>query len=188
MCMIKTIAMGTMYIAIVSIFGVMYTFEWNNTSFRSTLLCSSFLYCIHNEMDWNQFPETSLWNMFSFTIFCLSRVVTLEYKAQVCWILPPCCADGNVEVLSRASYMIAVGIVAGAYLGGLVNDRFRKQADMILFLSSLLGGLQCATIPWSRSIHLFGLVTFLEGVIQSISIVGRCKMHPVKQQCEATRM
>lgn len=80
--------------------------------------------------------------------------------------------DGNVEELSRAVSMKAVGLLFGSFLGALLGDRFRKRADLFLFLVALTNGLSCAATPWMPSVALVGLMLFVQGVNHGIFNVG----------------
>lgn len=82
--------------------------------------------------------------------------------------------NGNVEELGRAISIKAVGVLFGSFFGALIGDRFRKRADLFLFIIALINGLSCAATPWMPNVSLIGIMMFTQGICHGTFNVGKC--------------
>ena len=79
--------------------------------------------------------------------------------------------------------MKLVGIFCGSIPGALTGDRFRHEADLVLFAMAFLGGVTCAVVPWLPDAPLLGGVYFLQGISHGTFNVGKYSYFSIHRQC-----
>ena len=72
--------------------------------------------------------------------------------------------NSNYEELGRANAMVSIGHISGAFIGGIVHERWRKHTDMIMAISVLVLGILTAAVPWVPSVVVYVIINIVSGI------------------------
>ncbi len=70
----------------------------------------------------------------------------------------------NYEEISRALATKSAGLFLGAFIGGVLHEKFHRHTDLIMSLGILIGAVGITMVPWVPTLPAVSFFLMLTGI------------------------